>query len=72
MMCVTCKIFKPRITSFFNVNTFGKNFKTCEPGHETLSNSTRRPCKACYSILDKKIRQTKDAFVKYILRPYKK
>ncbi len=48
MQCVKCGVWKERTTEYFSKSNGGKSFVTCDPGHETLHNSTIHPCMTCW------------------------
>ncbi len=71
MKCIKCEIFLPRTTEFFHGNST-MYFKSSEPGHESLNNSIKSPCKKCYSILQKVNNQmNKECSLNSLLTKYK-
>ena len=70
MKCVTCLLFDPRKTKFFNAANKPDIFVKAAPEAEGLANSKTNPCKKCLQDIDAKRLATEDGFVSNMLHRY--
>ena len=70
MQCVKCRAWKERTTEYFTKSKGGKNFTTCDPGHETLHNSMSHPCNTCFASMSAVYNSTPDGYIRTLCSNY--